>query len=142
MNNALHTCQLLKTAACSIEHALSTALIPLKVSYCQATILHRLSESSTTMTELSTLLCCNKSNVTQVMSGLNKRHLVTKIVSKNDRRMFTLTLTAEGKKLAKEVRTALTGAATLCMQGFSETDAKHFAKFLEQCVQTHHKMQH
>lgn len=133
MNDALHICQLLKNASCSAEKALSTALQPLGITYCQATVLRRLSQGGVSMTELAEALCCNKSNITQIVQGLLRKKLLTKIVSSDDRRQLTLRLSTDGANTVKKINAALSETAPRCFCKLSAHEKEQLTKLLEAC---------
>lgn len=134
MNDAITTCQLLKSAACRAERDLNAALVPEGVSYCQAVILLRLQEGKESMSALAELLCCNKSNVTQVVQGLLKKKLVMTSSDETDRRLTTVALTAEGKAAAKSISTVLSSSAKECLCNLSEVDQKALRSLLCNCA--------
>ncbi|MEQ1849942.1 MAG: MarR family transcriptional regulator [Candidatus Peribacteraceae bacterium] len=134
MNDALAMCQLLKSVACVTEKTLSSALQPLGITYCQATVLRRLSKGSVNMSALAETLCCNKSNVTQIVHGLLRKKLLTKIVSPQDRRQVSLSLTAEGEQAVKSIDVSLRDVATHCFCKLSAAEKKQFCALLDGCL--------
>lgn len=134
MNDAIETCQLLKSAACRAERDLNAALAPENVSYCQAVILLRLQDGKESMSALAELLCCNKSNVTQVVQGLLKKKLVMTSSDEKDRRLTTVALTAEGKAAARSIGSVLSDSAKECLCDLSDADQKALRSLLCKCA--------
>lgn len=136
VNDALATCHLLTTTACMAERTIGAALKPLGLTYCQARILCRLSEKNATMTELAELLCCNKSNVTQVTQALTKKSLLTKHATEKDKRLLTLRLTSEGKRAVRTIDAALQSAASQCFSAFTDAEKKQLSLLLSACKES------
>src|SRR5437016_13491940 len=53
--------------------------------------------------ELQRCLAHKRSTLTSILDRLAKRNLITREVGKTDRRTFTVTLTAKGRKLAHRI---------------------------------------
>lgn len=137
MNDCLSVCNLLKAAAACCERQLNDSLSELDISYCQATILLKLSAGSVSMSALSKELCCHKSNITQIVGGLEKRGLIARLSPKNDRRVSQLSLTPKGKNALSGLKNVLCGSATKCMSVFSASEHKSFATLLEKYIGAH-----
>lgn len=137
MNDCLSVCNLLKAAASCCERELNDALSALDVSHCQATILIRVGETSSSMSSLSKAMCCHKSNVTQVVGGLLKKGLIQRAARKTDKRVSELKLTPKGKGVAAKLKGVLCGRACDCMSIFSPGEKKAFAELLSKYIERH-----
>ncbi len=134
MNDCLSVCNLLKAAAACCERHLNDALSNLEISHCQATIMLKLTEGPLSMSGLSKEMCCHKSNITQVVGGLEKKNFVERKSLKNDRRVSQLALTSKGKKAAEGLKNVLCERATDCMGIFSPSEKKMFAALLQKYI--------
>ena len=134
MDHCLCVCELLKAAASVSERKLNEALSTLDVSHCQAQILLKISEDAVSMSALSKVLCCHKSNVTQVVDGLVEKGLVVRSMSQKDRRACVLTLTTKGKKAMQGIDHALKNQATQCMKVFTPEEKQMLAGLLRKYI--------
>lgn len=137
MDNCLSVCNLLKAAAACCERQLNDALADLEISHCQATIMLKLMEGSVSMSALSKEMCCHKSNITQIVGGLEKKGFIVRESLKNDRRVSQLALTTKGKSAALGLKGVLCGRATDCMSIFSASEKKTFAALLQKYIDKH-----
>ncbi len=135
MNDCLSVCNLLKAAAACCERHLNDALSNLEISHCQATIMLKLTDGPVSMSGLSKEMCCHKSNITQVVGGLEKKDFIERASLQNDRRVSQLTLTPKGKKAAAGLKGVLCGRATDCMGIFSVSEKKAFAELLQKYIE-------
>jgi DNA-binding MarR family transcriptional regulator len=135
MDDCLCVCELLKAAASLSERKLNESLAELDVSHCQAQILLKITEESSSMSALSKMLCCHKSNVTQVVDGLTKKKLIERVASSTDRRVCELKLTPKGKKVTQEIGVILRKQAGTCMNVFSPADKQKFADLLRTYIE-------
>jgi DNA-binding MarR family transcriptional regulator len=93
-----------------LSHALSTNFNSvageLGVSALHARALFNLDQPAA-MRDLAATLHCDKSHVTGIADGLERRGLVTREPDPRDRRVKQLVLTAEGRRLRTELRRRL-----------------------------------
>lgn len=122
MDDCLSVCNQIRAVAARLERDLNESLSGLDVSHCQSLILMRTAEEPVCMLALSKILCCHKSNVTQVVDGLVKKGLIERIPSEIDRRMCELRLTSRGKRMIGGLTEVLCGRAGECMCMFTTTE--------------------
>lgn len=134
MDHCLCVCELLKAASSVSERKLNEALTDQSVSHCQAQILLKISEDAVSMSALSKVLCCHKSNITQVVDGLVEKGLVVRSMSPKDRRACVLALTAKGKKAMQGIDHALKNQATQCMKIFTPEEKQILAELLRKYI--------
>ena len=137
MDNCLSVCNHLKAAAACCERQLNDALSELDVSHCQATIMLKLLEGPVSMSTLSKEMCCHKSNITQIVGGLEKKDYVVRASVESDKRVSQLTLSTKGKNVAKNLQGILCGRATDCMCVFTAPEKKTFSALLKKYVEKH-----
>jgi DNA-binding MarR family transcriptional regulator len=136
MDDCLCLCHLLKAAASCCEKKLGDAVSGLKVSQCQASVLMRVQEDGTaTMSSLSRTMCCHKSNITQIVDGLCEQGLLARSLSKEDRRVCYVSLTAKGKSTVKAASAAMKKTAKACVNMFSAKERTVLTKLLERYVE-------
>ncbi|WP_228395204.1 MarR family winged helix-turn-helix transcriptional regulator, partial [Modestobacter roseus] len=78
------------------------------LSAAQACLLDQLTGGSSTMGELATVLLCDASNVTQLVTRLQARGLVTREPDPADRRVKRVSITPAGRREHRAVRRAFT----------------------------------
>lgn len=137
MNDCLAICHLLKAASSCCERLLNESLSELGVSHCQGMILLKLTDESVSMSALSKEMCCHKSNITQVVSGLEKKGYIARAETSGDKRVRHLKLTAKGKDACEKLNVILTKRACSCMGIFSPVQRKAFAALLKKYVDHH-----
>lgn len=137
MDDCLSVCNILKAAAACCERQLNDSLSDLDISHCQATIMLKLLSGPVSMSALSKEMCCHKSNITQIVGGLEKKGFVSRASVENDRRISQLTLTAKGKNAAAGLKGVLCHRATDCMSIFSASEKKTFAALLKKYIEKH-----
>jgi DNA-binding MarR family transcriptional regulator len=64
-------------------------------------------EEPRTMSEIAAVLHCDNSNVTGIVDGLEERGLAVRTVSKEDRRVKLIALTAEGRRVRTRLMRAV-----------------------------------
>jgi DNA-binding MarR family transcriptional regulator len=88
------------------EHMLATAA-SFELTLPQAHLLRILQQGpARTMTSLADLLSCDASNITGIVDRLEARGLIERVGSRDDRRIKSITLTAQGRALSKELKDA------------------------------------
>lgn len=137
MDDCLSVCNLLKAAASCCERELNDSLSELEVSHCQAMILIKIVDAPASMSALSKEMCCHKSNITQVVSGLESKGLIERETKEDDRRVILLKLTAKGRGLAVSMKKVVCTRATECMDVFSPDEKKTFAELLKKYIEKH-----
>ncbi len=137
MDDSLCLCSSLKAAAACCERELNDALSEFDISHCQAMILARIEEGKISMSDMSREMCCHKSNITQVVAGLEKKQLLTRALQTRDRRMTELLLTQKGKAAAARFHELLCRRATDCMSVFTKEERRIFGELLAKYVGNH-----
>lgn len=137
MDDSLCLCSSLKAAAACCERELNDALSEFDISHCQAMILARIGEGKISMSDMSREMCCHKSNITQVVAGLEKKQLLTRALQTRDRRMTELLLTPKGKAAAARLHELLCRRATDCMSVFTKEERRTFGELLAKYVGKH-----
>ena len=137
MDDSLCLCNTLKAAAACCERELNDALAEFEISHCQAMILFKIGEGKISMSDMSKEMCCHKSNVTQVVAGLEKKGLVTRSLQQNDRRVTDLALTQKGVAASARLRELLCKRATDCMGVFTSAEKKTFRELLKKYIEKH-----
>lgn len=137
MDDSLSVCNLLKAAAACCERQLNDSLSDIEISHCQATIMLKLVTGSVSMSGLSREMCCHKSNITQIVGGLEKRGFIERSSLKSDRRVSQLTLTPKGRSVALGLKGVLCGCATDCMNIFSVREKKSLSVLLKKYMEKH-----
>ena len=90
-----------------------------------------LNENGLTMGELATVLKVSKGNVTGVVRRLKSDGLVKKVTSKQDRRIQSVTISAEGKRLWEEMHDDYDRIITDLLSGQSVPQLQALIKTLE-----------
>lgn len=137
MDDSLCLCNALKAAAACCERELNDALSEFEISHCQAMILLKIGEGKISMSDMSKEMCCHKSNITQVVAGLEKKELVTRTTQESDRRIAELVLTVKGKSVSSRLHELLCKRATDCMSVFTAEKKKMFSALLKKYIEKH-----
>ena len=134
MDHCLCVCELLKAASSLSERKLNEVLSKLGVSHCQAQILLAVQEKPVAMSALSKALCCHKSNITQVVDGLDEKGFIQRVPSLTDKRVCALKLTPKGKKACVIIDKVLKRQATECMKIFTPKEKQQLAELLRKYI--------
>ena len=110
---------------------MNATLAKLDMSHCQARVLLGIESGNSSVSGLSVLLSCNKSNVTQVIDGLVERRLIARVASSKDGRVKILSLTAKGRSVCSELRDVLCDCADTSMAVFTKLEKMMLAKLLK-----------
>lgn len=137
MDDSLCLCNALKAAAACCERELNDALSEFDISHCQAMILLKIGEGKISMSDMSKEMCCHKSNITQVVAGLENKQLVTRTTQQSDRRIAELVLTHQGKSSAIRIRDILSKRANDCMSVFTSVEKKTLRELLKKYIEKH-----
>lgn len=131
MENCSSIIALLKASAALAERTINDALSDLGVSHCQAQILLRLRTDAVSMSALSSVLCCHKSNVTQIVDGLARKSLLSRLPAAEDKRICRLALTKEGRAICDRLERAMCAHAEEVLSGFSAEERTEFLRLLQ-----------
>lgn len=94
-----------------------------------------LSEGSLTMGELATLLIVTKGNITGVVRRLKQDGLVRKVTSKQDRRIQSVTISAQGRKLWSAMHADYDRIISTLLSQQSDAELKALTQVLEQTLE-------
>lgn len=78
--------------------------------------------------ELCQKTCKNKSNLTRILDSMEKRELVFRQLSKQDRRSYNIFLTEKGKSLSKGLITTALQVQSTLFEGISDDESKILQK--------------
>ncbi len=137
MDDSLCLCNLLKAAAACCERELNDALCEFDISHCQAMILMKIGEGKISMSDMSREMCCHKSNITQVVAGLEEKGFVTRSLLESDRRITELVLTTKGSSTSVRLRELLVRRASDCMSIFTKEEKRTLGELLKKYVGKH-----
>ena len=105
----------------------------------EAHILALLADSSPAhVSDLHRGLAHKRSTLTSILDRLTARGLITRNVSKRDRRSFVIMLTAKGRKLARRVSRHLSDLERAVARRVSATDIKGFGNVVSALQQEAH----
>jgi DNA-binding MarR family transcriptional regulator len=137
MDDSLCLCNTLKAAAACCERELNDALTAFDISHCQAMILLKIGEGKVSMSDMSREMCCHKSNITQVVAGLEKKDLMSRSLRETDRRVSELVLTAKGVDVHAQLKGLLNVRAKNCMSVFTADEKRMLGILLSKYVEKH-----
>jgi MarR family transcriptional repressor of emrRAB len=131
MDSCLCLCNAIKSAANTLDRQLNAALDGMDISHCQSMVLLELSSGRATVSHLSKVLCCSCGNISQIIDLLEKKGVVERVQSTEDRRRAELTLTPKGRKLSTQAKQALSERASHCCSVFSASEKAELKRLLE-----------
>ncbi len=141
MDSDLQLIHLLKSAASCAEKELADALHGLGISLCQASLLVQVDHTHLSMSALSKILCCHKSNVTQIVDSLEESGIVERKLNASDRRIAELALTDKGRALMAQAREVMSRKAVTVLSMFSEDEKQAAREMLIRFMEAHHAAQ-
>jgi DNA-binding MarR family transcriptional regulator len=107
------------------------------LSMIQTRLLGVLRDREPAMNELARLLELDKSSVTGLVDRAEKRGLVRRTVSTEDRRAFRVSLTPLGRRLVERVANEFEAAVTAALAGLSETEQTVLSGLASRVVVAH-----
>ncbi len=131
MDACLCLCNAIKNAANTLDRQLNAALDGMDISHCQSMVLLELDNGRATVSHLSKVLCCSCGNISQIVDLLQKKGVVERVKSAEDRRRAELTLTPKGRKLSAQAKEALSKRAGKCCEVFSAAEKAELKRMLE-----------
>jgi len=87
-----------------------------------------------TASSICSVLAHDPGAMTRKIDALEKRGLVRRVRSAEDRRAIHLELTAEGKKLYRKALAAAVGMANEFLEGFTKAEVKALESFLKRIL--------
>jgi DNA-binding MarR family transcriptional regulator len=131
MDSCLGLCNAIKSAANTLDRQLNAALTGLDISHCQSLVVLELGNGRASVSHLSKVLCCSCGNISQIVDLLEKKGMVERVQSTEDRRRAELTLTPKGRKLSAQAKQALSQRAGHCCSVFSAAEKAELKRMLE-----------
>ena len=94
-----------------------------------------LNQRGLTMGDLATMLKVSKGNITGVVSRLKHDSLVKKVTSKQDRRVQSVTISAQGRKLWEAMHADYDRIISALLSGLPETQVRALTRTLEETLE-------
>lgn len=130
MEDCLCLCTAIKNVSNMLDRQLNAALDGMEISHCQSTVLMELCAGPASVSHLSKVLCCSCGNISQIVDLLEKKGMVERVQSAEDRRRAELTLTPKGRKLGMKAKQALADKAGHCCEIFSAAEKRDLKRML------------
>lgn len=102
----------------------------LGVSQAEAHVLAQLAEGDATVGEIHQAFGHKRSTLTSILDRLESRQLITREVSRDDRRSFVVALTRQGRSLAAKVSAQLGELEADVRKRFSKADFEAFERVI------------
>src|SRR6476659_7605541 len=116
--------------------ALDEALAPHDLKSADYLVLVALAnEAADTASSVCSVLAHDPGAMTRKIDALEKRGLVRRVRSAEDRRAIKLELTPEGKKLYPKALAAAVGVANDFLEGFTKAEARQLEGFLQRMLE-------
>lgn len=93
------------------------------------------SKAPCSSTQLCDELSIDKGMISRISDKLEKAHLITRMVDKNDRRLYSIQLTAAGKALIPELVSIADENDAFFFGHLSNKESEHMMHFLKDMVQ-------
>lgn len=106
------------------------------LSIIQARLLGVLRDREPTMTQLGRLLGLDKSSISGLVDRAQRRGLVTRTVSANDRRAFQVSITDAGRQLIEQLAAQFAEQIELSVAPLSDADRQRLSQLAAQVVAT------
>ncbi|MFF1747255.1 MarR family winged helix-turn-helix transcriptional regulator [Streptomyces mirabilis] len=104
------------------------------LSITQARLLGVLRDREPTMNQLGRLLGLDKSSISGLVDRAQRRGLVTRTVSANDRRAFQVSITDAGRQLIEQLAAQFAEQIELSVAPLSDTDRQRLSQLAAQVV--------
>ncbi|SOF03188.1 DNA-binding transcriptional regulator, MarR family [Streptomyces sp. OV198] len=104
------------------------------LSIIQARLLGVLRDREPTMNQLGRLLGLDKSSISGLVDRAQRRGLVTRTVSPNDRRAFQVSITDAGRQLIEELAAQFAERIELSVAPLSDADRERLSQLAAQVV--------
>jgi DNA-binding MarR family transcriptional regulator len=104
------------------------------LSIIQTRLLGVLRDREPTMNQLGRLLGLDKSSISGLVDRAQRRGLVTRTVSANDRRAFQVSITDAGRQLVEQLAAEFTERIELSVAPLSEADRQRLSQLAAQVV--------
>jgi MarR family transcriptional repressor of emrRAB len=126
-------CRLMLMTGSSLEGELEQKLKPHKLNHSEfltLMILYSQPEGSSTPGELSEFATQGATNMTRIANALVKRGLITRGVSREDRRRVLIRITPAGRRFVQKMLPPMFPPMEGAFAGFSVTDKRHMSRLL------------
>ncbi|QIZ00403.2 MarR family winged helix-turn-helix transcriptional regulator [Streptomyces sp. S1D4-11] len=104
------------------------------LSIIQTRLLGVLRDREPTMNQLGRLLGLDKSSISGLVDRAQRRGLVTRTVSANDRRAFQVSITDAGRQLVEQLAAEFTERIELSVAPLSDADRQRLSQLASQVV--------
>jgi len=119
----------------TIVEAIDQTLAPLEISHAQWIVVMLLGDgAASTAAELCKILIYDPGAMTRLLDRLEKKGVLRRVRTGNDRRAVHLELTAEGKKLYPRILEALVRVFNRLLHGFSKGEVQQLEQLLKRMV--------
>ena len=119
----------------TIVEAIDRELAPLDISHAQWIVVMLLGDgAASTAAELCKILIYDPGAMTRLLDRLEKKGVLQRVRTKDDRRAVRLELTAEGKKLYPRILEALVQVFNRLLRGFSRSEVRQLEGLLKRMV--------
>ena len=119
----------------TIVEAIDRELAPLGISHAQWIVVMLLGDgAASTAAELCKILIYDPGAMTRLLDRLEKKGVLQRVRTKDDRRAVRLELTAEGKKLYPRILEALVQVFNRLLRGFSRSEVRQLEGLLKRMV--------
>ena len=116
--------------------ALDEALAPFDLKAADYVVLVTVAQDAgDTASAVCSVLAHDPGAMTRKLDGLEKRGLVRRVRSAEDRRAIKLELTPEGRKLYPKALAAAVGVANDFLHGFTKTEVRQLEGFLQRMLE-------
>ena len=116
----------------TIVEAIDRELAPLDISHAQWIVVMLLGNgAASTAAELCKILIYDPGAMTRLLDRLERKGVLRRVRSKNDRRTVRLELTAGGKRLYPRILEALVEVFNGLLHGFSKSDVRQLEDLLK-----------
>lgn len=119
----------------TIVEAIDQELAPLGISHAQWIVVMLLGDgAASTAAELCKILIYDPGAMTRLVDRLEKKGVLRRLRSRDDRRAVRLELTAEGKKLYPRILQALVQVFNHLLRGFGKKEVQQLEQLLKRMV--------
>lgn len=119
----------------TIVEAIDQELAPLDISHAQWIVVMLLGDgAASTAAELCKVLIYDPGAMTRLLDRLEKKGVLRRVRTKDDRRTVRLELTAEGAKLYPRILQALVQVFNRLLHGFSHNEVRQLEDLLKRMV--------
>ena len=119
----------------TIVEAIDQELAPLDISHAQWIVVMLLGDgAAATAAELCKILIYDPGAMTRLLDRLEKKGVLRRVRTRDDRRTVRLELTAEGAKLYPRILEALVQVFNRLLHGFSRSEVRQLEDMLKRMV--------